>query len=257
MPIPHLERVVFKKNPLVEVMCHIHFPRLLEIDAQLPMQFHVQIREEFPEIKVGKLLEVQVAPPEPTVTPTEMRHYDMFPDDETWKVSLTGEFVTLTTTLYQDWREFQNKLSLVLDALFDSYKPAYFSRIGLRYKNVIRRSSLALDGVPWGELLEPHIAGFLATPVLEPNAVVGSRGLVVLKLPDDLYVTVQHGIIEGREEEDEYVIDCDFSTQNPVEPSAAAVKAAVEGFRPLPTNLFRWFITERLQNAMEPVVQPE
>jgi uncharacterized protein (TIGR04255 family) len=103
------------------------------------------------------------------VQPPTAKGYDFASEDGTWRVSLTRTFLGLATAEYQKWEHFKEKLSEPLAALTQIYSPDHLSRIGLRYINVIRRSTLGLKDVPWHELIVPHLSGLLGSPEVGEN----------------------------------------------------------------------------------------
>ena len=89
------------------------------------------------------------------------KNHEFSSEDGQWKINLTRTFIALSTGNYKVWEDFKKKLEIPLTALIHVYSPSYFSRIGLRYKNVIQRSTLDLAGVSWTKLLRPQILGVL------------------------------------------------------------------------------------------------
>lgn len=51
MPFPEVKRVIYKKNPLHQVICQLRFPPILKVDAEIPSIFQEKIRGEFPNFK--------------------------------------------------------------------------------------------------------------------------------------------------------------------------------------------------------------
>src|SRR5262249_11181705 len=90
--------------------------------------------------------------------------FEFISEDEIWKVGLTREFISVSTKRYITWEEFKQHLQPALDALTVEYAPSFFSRIGLRYRDLIQRSQLNLSKFHWSQLLKPHIAGELSSP---------------------------------------------------------------------------------------------
>jgi len=43
MKFPEVERVIYQKNPLVEVVCQCMFPRILAIDEGIPATFQQKL----------------------------------------------------------------------------------------------------------------------------------------------------------------------------------------------------------------------
>ena len=48
MPFPEVERVIYARNPLDQVVCQLRFPPILKIDAEIPAGFQDRVREDYP-----------------------------------------------------------------------------------------------------------------------------------------------------------------------------------------------------------------
>ncbi|MGT2504068.1 TIGR04255 family protein [Bradyrhizobium guangxiense] len=139
----------------------------------------------------------------------------------------------------------------LLNWFLECYAPSEFSRIGLRYRDVISRSRLELRNVPWTELLRPHLLGALAMSGLGPDELIGSRNSFALRLGENVKVQVNHGLVASEGDFD-YLIDSDFFVDHPTKATIDAAAGALESFRPSTNNLFQWCITKRLFDAMGP-----
>ncbi len=49
MPFPEVQRVIYRKNPLEQVICQFRFPAILRIDTETPADFQERIRNDFPQ----------------------------------------------------------------------------------------------------------------------------------------------------------------------------------------------------------------
>jgi uncharacterized protein (TIGR04255 family) len=47
-PFPDSDRVIYDRNPLIEVICQLRFPPILRVDSEVPARFQEQIRDDFP-----------------------------------------------------------------------------------------------------------------------------------------------------------------------------------------------------------------
>lgn len=260
MIFPDAPRVLYERNPLDTVICQLRFPQILRIEADEPVAFQERIRTEYPilstraQLDLGTVLPPDVAKLIGEKLPLPLRQgrvYDFGSADEKWKVTLTSSFIALTATRgYVRWEDFKGRLAIVLDAAVETYQPAFFNRIGLRYQNLVRRSVLGLDKVPWRDLIQSHVAGELASSV--PDAAIeGITTAVQVKFDGGAKVVMQHGLgqAEGSGEVG-YVIDSDFFTDDRTEVTHAIER--LENFNREARRLFHWCITERLHNAMEP-----
>ncbi|MCI0616001.1 TIGR04255 family protein, partial [bacterium] len=177
MPFPEVKRVIYKKNPLDQVVCQLRFPPILKIDADIPAEFQDRLRGDFPNYAETSEWKVELSPKIKGQIPAELltqmlqsssgKNYEFASEDGLWKINLTRTFIALTANEYERWEKFKEKLAIPFNALADIYSPAYFSRVGLRYVDVIKRSVLNLDGVSWTELLQPYILGVLSAPDLD------------------------------------------------------------------------------------------
>ncbi len=263
MPFPESPRVIYERNPLREVICQVRFPPILRIETEPPAAFQDRVRAEYPMFR-------EVQPELPTTNmPAEMvsifrsmlstrarsTAYEFASEDGAWSITLSRDAVALKTTAYGRWEDFRDHLDGPLRSLSELYKPALFSRVGLRYVDVIQRSMLGLMDRPWLELLKPHIAGEFAATELADQIEHAARELRI-RLADEGSVMIRHGIAvdEGANEQC-FVIDSDFFTERRLEPQNALERLG--SFNRNSGRLFRWCIQETLHSAMRPTVVDE
>jgi len=256
MTFPDSLRVIYEKNPLAEVICQLKFPRILRIDSELPAAFQENIRSEYPNFAQSAVLNLAQLPPdiarlvglERAIGATS---YEFASADGAWKVTLTSEFLALVTSKYRRWEDFKTHLQVPLQALATVYAPAFLSRIGLRYQDVVKRSVLGLHDVPWSELLQSQVLGELIEPWIEVDAIQAVRNLLLRVNEQDDRVQIQHGFATtGQDPEQCYLIDCDFFVEQQTEPRNAT--ATLDRLNKESGKLFRWCIQDRLHAAMEP-----
>jgi len=65
-------------------------------------------------------------------------------EDGSYKLSLTQNFIALSTMRYTNWEDFAGWLDEPLGQFISLYQPAFFERIGLRYLNGFSRERLQL-----------------------------------------------------------------------------------------------------------------
>jgi uncharacterized protein (TIGR04255 family) len=256
MPFPPSKRVFYGKNPLEEVVCQLRFPPVLRIDAETPAAFQDRVRSVFPLYQRG----VNPAPLALPFPPELMRalaggggvSHEFSSADQAWKLSLARDFLALTTKDYKEWSDFKTKLREPLDALFALYAPAFFVRVGLRYRDRIDRERLGLSGVEWRELLRADALGELADSSIGPHVQHVLRELLVNLTESAGQVRIVHGLQREGEKQDKqtYIIDCDFFTEKQTETKEAG--NVLDAFNRRAGHLFRWYLTPRLHHAMEP-----
>ncbi len=262
MPFPEAQRVVYERNPLDRVICQLRFPPILRIDTEIPSGFQEAIRKYFPlfvenrELVASTSQGTQFGAPADIlrqVIPTETKNFEFTSDDSCWTVNLTRTFLALTARKYKRREEFQEQLKGPLEALVKIYQPAFFSRIGLRYVDVIRRSDLELQDVSWTKLLKPHVLGMLSSP--DEGVVKAIRTFEAkseLQLDDGSSMArIVTALVEYHEDKEEcFLIDTDFFTTQKTEISEVENKLGY--FHVRGSRLIRWLVTDQLHNAMKP-----
>jgi len=259
MPFPESKRVLYRKNPLNQVISQFRFPPILRIDVEIPAPFQERIRKHFPHFS-EKLENIVVPPdlshlirPELMGQPSQLsaKNYEFSSEDGHWKINLTRTFVALTTTKYERWEQFKEKLKIPLDALVEVYAPDHFSRIGLRYVDIIRRSALNLSDVPWRELLQPYILGILGAPEVGDHVSHFMSQHEVRLSDNESMVRIITGFVNPEADGEMcYMIDSDFYNSHKTKIESAMER--LDYFNGRASRLIQWCISERLHNAMEP-----
>ena len=254
---PDVERVLYKKAPLVEVICQVRFPADLRIEKEPPADFQQRVRSAFPILDKQARTVLQGLPPEiakafegavpPAGTSTLWRFGTA---NGKRRLELTRDNLTLVCGDYDRWEEFYETFKPGVRAFIEVYEPAFVTRVGLRYQDLIRRSRLGLEGVPWHELLADYVLGELGEEGVRERAIEASRNLV-LALPErGGKVRLRHGFAKAEGSDEEcYLIDCDFFVERT---EVTDVESAIEYLYRNARRYFRWCITDRLHEAMEP-----
>jgi len=261
MAFPHSQRVIYERCPLAEVVAQLKFQPILRIDSEAPAAFQETIRATYPQYaNVPQPLPVGVPPNTPPQIVSMMQglgaahlgtRHRFASQDGRWEVFLARESLELRTIKYDRWEDFRQRLEQLRESLQRIYAPGAYLRIGLRYVDVIRRSALGLQDVPWSELLTPHIAGVLASPELAPS-IDGTGSQTHCSLGDNTFLTIKALLVKHATEGPElcFMIDADFHTHQTTEIADAANR--LDGFNQMGWRFFRWCIQQRLHDAMEP-----
>lgn len=254
MAFPEVPRVLYHKNPLVAVVLQLKFPTILRIDTELPAEFQDRVRAHYPIFEQTPAM--KVVQPSSSSVPINVQFSiggkvnNFVSADRRWTVSLTRDFLSITTNHYERWEDFKLHVKEPLQAFVDIYSPFNFSRVGLRYQDVIRRSALGLNNILWSSLLQPPIAGALSSANIELD-VATTLAQISVHLDEASYVQINHGfVLQPETNEMCYLIDSDFSTTNATEPNH--VTETLDAFNKQSRNLFKWCIKEQLHTAMEP-----
>ena len=251
MMFPGAPRVRYRRSPLVQVICQLRFPAILKIDRDPPVEFQEALRADLPgyqRLDVSSLAIVaggqQVAIP-PENADRRVEHM-MLSADGQLRATLGRDFVALMSLSYPGWESFSQCLKKVVSALEAAYQPMRFERAGLRYQNVVRRSSLGLEQSQWSHLLRPSIVGLLGEAMPKPVHTVTEA---IYDLDDGVRARIAHGLVKVDQEES-YLIDSDFFFEGSapfgdIETRLALIHEQAGG-------AFRWCIQDALHMAMEP-----
>ncbi len=256
LPFPDSKRVIFNKNPLAEVICQLRFPPVLEIVSKDPADFQNDIRGEYPlyvrEEAAGLPKEVaDLLGRLPIPRAVDEVTHKFSTEDGGRTISLTREFVAVTEKAYRHWEGFRHEVDQAKVALEKWYKPAFYSRLGLRYRDVIRRSDMGIEDEPWESLVKPAVIGLLGEPGIR-DKIRNANCVTLVDLSDHIpggVARIQNGLA-SQDGEEVYVVDVDFFTEER-SPSDGVV-GVLDGFNRLAGNLFRWAITPKLHAALDP-----
>lgn len=262
MLFPDAKRVIFHKNPLDEAICQFRFPQNLSIETEVPSKFQDLIKDDYPLF--NEKVEIQVKFSEsPDTKISEMvdfqpssiknKNYEFISADEKWKINLTSGFLSLSTIDYSRWEYFSEHLKKPFTALLSIYNPQFFTRIGLRYRDIIRRSKLGLEANPWDELLQPYILGLLMAPNIK-DAARNINHISEINLDQESIVRIASGLLHDLEtKEEDFIIDSDFFTTNRNIETGKALDI-LNFFNSQGTRLVQWCILKKLYDAMDPEI---
>lgn len=253
MPFPESPRVVYQRNTLKEVICQLRFPTILKVESD-PTPFQERVRDQYPLYREADLIAGPPLPPElrnlflrASGAPPITRQF--LSADEQWTLGLNRDFLAVSTTQYERWEGFHSRLSDAVKATQELFAPAFFSRVGLRYRNVIDRTVLNLQGRPWADLLAPHIAAVSASD-MAGDVVEASHSIIFRLDLGGAQVRLQHNLEKSESGDVVYVIDADFFTETRTE--TANVLAVLDNFNGQARRLFRWCITPLLHEHLRP-----
>lgn len=253
------ERCVYARTPLVETVCQLRFPTILNIGAKEPAEFQEAIRQQFPKYGVRSERPVpRMMPPgvpqQNQELPAPIQNYHFVSEDGFWKVNLTRDFIALSTLRYTSWEDFAHRLDRVLAAFIQIYQPAPFQRVGLRYVNAFSRQKLGLEGRAWNDLLEPPFLG----PLDEDDIVEASTGRCSIDLDTNCQGGIRLKMHAGpgllgdakKDPEVKFILDNDFSASGRIPPDQLPEK--LEEMHRYAVRLFLGAMTNTLFTALGP-----
>ena len=253
------KRFIYEKAQLIEVICQLRFPTILSIDAKAPADFQDTIRETFP-----RYLCQTETPPARNGEAQSVRNHTFLSENGAWKLSLTKDFIALSTMRYTGWEEFARMLDEPLGQFIRIYRPAYFTRVGLRYVNGVSREQLELRDHRWNDLFQPPYLGVLDDDAIPETNVNKCAVDVEMKLDERSNVKIHagpgmvkrtvrtpQGARTVQEQGARFIFDQDLFAAGRVQ--LPEVMEALDRLHAHADRLFSEAITDVLHDAMEAV----
>ncbi len=260
MLFSNYERYAYNKAPLIETICQLRFPAILNIGAKEPAEFQEAIRHQFPRyaVKTEQLPPRLVNPGTPQQKLEQqppIQNYNFISEDNLWKINLTRNFIALSTLRYTTWEDFAQRLDKPLAQFLQIYQPAPFERIGLRYVNAFSRKRLGLESSAWNDLLEPPFLGPLDEEDVVESATAKCSIDLDTRLAGDIHMKMHAGpgLLGGGKQDPEvkFILDGDFSAQGQITPDR--VPERLEAMHQYAVRLFLGSMTNTLFTALGPV----
>lgn len=256
MHLEEFERVEYKHNILFEVVFQARFPDIMKISKEDPAEFQDIVRKDgYPEFE----LEVPLVPPgmpkEVESAVSTDKTFRFFSEERDWQISLAKNFIALSCTAnYSNYEDFSERLKKVLESFNTIYEPSYFTRIGLRYRDIANETFLSHRTVDVKDFIPEYI--FPELSILKIKEIKSLQK--VSRLDDgDVNANVVHVLSEvsgkfGKhqlENEESYIIDIDCFVESRIEGITDVVNKCPT-FKRLIWNIFQWSITDKLREAM-------
>jgi uncharacterized protein (TIGR04255 family) len=261
MLFPDFQRVIYRKNPLIEVIFQARIPKFLPIESELPSEFQKTVVKEYPIYEQRSVIQfVIAASSQENRIPSDIpgRMHAFISADKFWTIVVSGDGLTLSTRKYERWEEFIDRLRSALDAFLRVYPLPIFTRIGLRYQNVISRESLGLDNKGWKELLRPPIAGEFMEDGLNESDVLARQAVLTIRVQNEDMLLLRHGLVTHKDKQTlAYLIDSDFYNEEQRTTDSHGTLDVAKRLHAHSGRLFRWCITDLLHAAMDPTPIPD
>ncbi len=199
--LPEVKDVHLSKSPVSEVICQLRFPPIVKLGISIDPDFQDEIRTDYPyydrlinDIVVNDQLVKKLQ------FPSDQLNHAFNNLNRTKKINITQNFIALSTTTYDTWNTFIPEISSVFEIFKKYYRPAAFTRTGLRYINF-----LTSDILP--EMKDHSLSEFIKKDFLGPaaNKTINNPNLLgfssSLQIKDSQNITIQYGIGLSPEEQ--------------------------------------------------------
>ena len=255
-----MERVIYKKNPLIEVIIQYKFPKILALNIDDPVEFQEAIKADFPiyQLTLENQQEISISigqdnvPISSVIQKQPVRNHNFISQDGQYKINLTSGFISISTVGYTRWEELLSRFSNPIKEFERIYMPSFYERIGLRYIDAFSRKNLSLEDKAWRELIEQPWLGAFSS--IDESKMINIGLDVEYFLDDDISRAKIHtgvGTINNNPEK-VFVIDSDFiHIHNTKAENALSILSYLHDNA---KYFIRSAITDALHYAMEPEV---
>ncbi|WP_298193726.1 TIGR04255 family protein [Metallibacterium sp.] len=232
--VPAVASAHYSRNLIRNAVCELRFPTIFEIeDPRPPSEFWHTLRKDFPNHSL--INDVQVGP----ASLAKASVHQFTSRNSRWTVVLKSSSISLETSRYDSFEEFAEQLKTVLTAATSTIDSDFFTRIGLRYINVLPCSPREVDGWVNPSLAGPLVAGFYGDVEVyaqQIRGVTGSGGYLF-----------QHGLSGKNQGPAHYLLDYDFYQEEVMVKDATA---AVRRLHELEFSLFYWSLGDRARQYL-------
>jgi uncharacterized protein (TIGR04255 family) len=231
----------YKRNFLRQAVCELRFPTLMELgEPKPPASFVKALRKEYPHLELGNEVTVRIGGASTGSNNTHIFRAAKL----TWTVSLKQSALSIETTAYTEYAQMRERVLNVVEAASKIIDSDFFTRIGLRYINVIDSDSDPVHGWINPELVGPLLSGHF-------NGIHEYAGKFVLTGSDGGCL-LQHGILLNREHASEktrpqYLLDID-SFRNEI--SLSDTSAALDAVHAQVFDVFDWAIGPKARDYL-------
>lgn len=175
----------YRRNFLQQTVCELRFPTLMGLaDSRPPEKFANALRKAYPIYGVVSEVTVNIGTPQHAAS---LAHQFKTANGH-WAVSLKSSVLSLETTRYTSFEELLSRLNMVLEAALPVIDSDFFTRVGLRYINLVKTNGDQMTDWVNEQLTHP-LGGQLFTGVAEYS------GRLQLVAPDG-GMLLQHGLAQ-------------------------------------------------------------
>ncbi|MBU0512467.1 MAG: TIGR04255 family protein [Chloroflexi bacterium] len=248
---PSKPEMQLSKAPVDEVICQVRFPLIFRINKEEPSEFQEEIRSEFPKVEIEQGYLFPFPSPGGREVSEEVqtkKTYRFRTMDEKTAVSLSSDFYALLTTQYTHWNDFSKHLKKVDDAIKKIYKPAYGTRIGLRFVNRITSNNTGLQtSTEILQLINSELTAYFQNECWTDPLEMESR-LLLSDGDARLNLRTRHG--KEKEGPPFFILDFDYFEEG--ELSLSNLVERCDAYHDVIYRAFRWCIPDESLNVFEP-----
>jgi uncharacterized protein (TIGR04255 family) len=251
------KRVVYKKNPLFEVLCQVRFSEILKLVDGQPSEFNSAVANDYPIVERFEGYELVAIPSgiaqQPQSSPKKVAQTTFSNFENTWAVTCTSSYLTLTARDYTRWEEFEVRLIKCLTKFMTLYLPGAVTRVGLRYRNIIELETLATENgiLDDSELIAPEVRGLLGNSMFNNDSFEQAQSSYQSK-NGDMTTILNFGLVRDLSGKKGFLIDADFSSANQLAPQVQLIHEKLTHLHSFSGPVFRACISDKLHELLVP-----
>ncbi|RUM02656.1 TIGR04255 family protein [Rhizobium chutanense] len=250
MKFPDTPRVEFVQNPLAEVICQLRFPRQFAVEGALPVELQRHLAKSFPLVETRFSLEFAASNSDELAPPVRRPIYDFSSLARDLTITLATDFVAVTSREYQNWSAFSDTIRIAWEAVRTVYGVGFITRVGLRYRNIVEREKLQLNGVSWDELIRSEFLGFLASD-LDGAAFATEANTSHLFQIEKGSLALNSSLVHANDQtKSALLIDSDFYLEEVIDGKQNVYMDILNSYNLEAGRLFRWAIKDRLRERL-------
>ncbi|MBK5412063.1 TIGR04255 family protein [Pseudomonas sp. TH34] len=231
----------FKHNFLKQAVCELRFPTLIELGEQRPPSSFVKaLRKDYPILEMNNEFTLGVGS-----NSAGSSNVHVFRSAKSnWSISLKENSIAIETTTYSGFSNLRERILQVIDAAEKIIDSDFFTRIGLRYINILKTSD---------EDITAWVNPLLTASITSRHFIgINDFGGRMQLLADDGGCLLQHGIQlnHGNPEQPvrpSYLIDTDTYR---TEVLVSDALDAVDVMHRQAFDIFDWSITEKAREFL-------
>ena len=233
----------FKRAAVKQLVCELKFPTLLELVTSRPPTSVVRaLRKDYPVLDASKEVTVNLG-----LGTAENQQSHIFRNSRTgWVATLKHSSVSVERSNgYEGYAELRKRVLQLIGAVRETIESETWTRIGLRYINVIETSEDPADG--W---INPSLTAPLSAKAFERVADYGGK---IVLTADDGGCLLQHKLqsVEldeaGKVTNSKYVIDLDVYREDI---SVSDTASVIDRMHKQAFNLFDWTLGEKTREML-------
>lgn len=244
---------VYLRNPLDSTNVELRFHPILKVESDAPpSEFQDKIRSRFPLYQEERIQAVSMVRPG-EIAVRDDRQHQFLNTEGNQIVTLGKESVRVSDTEHQRKDTLVENITLVTEALADSYGEVNATRLGVRYINIIDRDQIAkelgVQNIEWEELVDKNYLNF-------PHDMLDlSKTNSVAEIRSDVdgaegMLTLKYGLIQNSSSApDQFKFDIDRYIN--LEGDYSDIASYTEKFTLDIFSLFSTVIGEKLADWME------